>query len=132
MPLNAEERAALAAYRIEKAEKTFIEAKDNATMGHWSLAANRLYYAAYYISSALLISRGLAAKTHEGVNVLINKHFVNKDMLEISESALLSRLQSIRRTGDYDDLLDWSEEDIKPYFPLTRKYIDKVKTLIGF
>lgn len=43
MALEAEERAAIIAYRIEKSYQVYQEAVDNARLGHWSLAAGRLY-----------------------------------------------------------------------------------------
>ncbi len=45
MPLTDEERKAIVVYRLEKADGAYVEAKDCASMGHWTLAANRLYYA---------------------------------------------------------------------------------------
>ena len=66
MQLTEEERKAIVVYRLEKAESALVEAKDCVSLNHWNLAANRLYYAAYYASSALLISAGHSAKTHEG------------------------------------------------------------------
>ena len=45
--LTDEERDALVKYRIEKAYGTLVEAHDCADDNHWTLAANRLYYAAY-------------------------------------------------------------------------------------
>lgn len=58
MPLTDEERNAIVAYRLDKAANTLAEAKNCAEMGHWTLTAKRLYYSAYYASSALLISEG--------------------------------------------------------------------------
>ena len=67
MPLNKEDKKSIIKYRVEKAHKTMIEARDCATMGHWTLAANRLYYTLFYISNALLVDKGMFAKTHAGV-----------------------------------------------------------------
>lgn len=39
--LTNEEKITLAKYRIERARNTYIEAVDNAGMGHWNLVANR-------------------------------------------------------------------------------------------
>ena len=54
MPLESEERKILVEYRQEKADRAIIEAKDNARLGHWTLAANRLYYAVFHIQAAVL------------------------------------------------------------------------------
>ena len=45
MALSLDEKRAILNYRIQKAEKALVEAKDNSTLGHWNLVANRLYYA---------------------------------------------------------------------------------------
>lgn len=42
MALSLEEKRAIVKYRIQKAQSTMIEAKDNANLKHWNLVANRL------------------------------------------------------------------------------------------
>ncbi len=41
-------------YRIEKSERTFLEANSLKTSKFWNGAVNRLYYTCYHIVSALL------------------------------------------------------------------------------
>lgn len=131
MPLTDEERKAIVSYRLEKADEALIEAKDCATMDHWTLAANRLYYAAHYASSALLVSAGLQAKTHEGTIGLIGQHYVRTGILTTEDGTLLARLQNMRHTGDYDDFLDWAQEDVEPYILKVEAFVEKVKLLIS-
>ena len=72
MSLNDEEKQSVVAYRLEKASKTLDDAKKVIELELWATAANRLYYAAYYAVSALLIAKGLNAKTHDGIIRLFN------------------------------------------------------------
>lgn len=130
MPLTDEERKAIIVYRLEKADEALVEARDCASLGHWTLAANRLYYAAYYVSSALLISAGHAAKTHEGTIGIIGQHYVRTGILTNEDGTLLARLQNMRHTGDYDDFIDWTKEDVEPYIPRVEAYIAKIKSVI--
>ena len=44
-------------YRAERAYKALSEAEDNAAMGHWTLAANRLYYALFYMCLVYLAEK---------------------------------------------------------------------------
>jgi hypothetical protein len=44
MALEMQDKRAIIAYRLEKADSVMIEAKDNAGLKHWTLAANRLFY----------------------------------------------------------------------------------------
>lgn len=130
MPLTEEERKAIVVYRLEKADGALVEAKDCASLGHWNLAANRLYYAVYYASSALLISAGFAAKTHEGTIGMIGQHYVRTGILSSEDGTLLARLQNMRHTGDYDDFLDWEKEDVEPYMPKVEAFIKEIKQVI--
>lgn len=67
MSLTLDDKKAIIAYRIQKSDQTMVEASDCAKMGHWSLAANRLYYALFHLASALLIDKGYTSKTHNGI-----------------------------------------------------------------
>lgn len=81
MSLTAEERHDVVEYRLEKAGKTLEEAKANIAFKYWSLIANRLYYAAYYAVSALLVANGYLPKSHEGTIHLFGLHIVNEGIL---------------------------------------------------
>lgn len=131
MALTIDEKKAIVAYRIEKSRKTMIEARDNAKMKHWSLAANRLYYALFHIVSALLVDKGYTSKTHSGILCILGQEFVAKGLLGSEDGRLVSRLQNMRQSGDYDDLFDWEEEDILPLFEPVEKLLDKMLNLIS-
>ena len=82
MGLTDDDRKAIVCYRIEKAFYTLKEAKDVLSLGHLSLCANRLYYSAFYMASALLINHGHSVNTHAGVLRLINLYFVKEGKLD--------------------------------------------------
>ena len=130
MTLSKEEKRALVTYRMQKAYNTVIEAEDNAKSGHWTLAANRLYYALYYAASALLLSQGFIAHTHAGVIRIIGLEFVVKGILTKEDGRLFSRLFEMRQGGDYDDFLEWTKEDVSPYFEKVLALIGKIEKLI--
>lgn len=130
MTLTQEERAAIVAYRIEKAKSTIKEVKDVGALGYWTLSANRLYYAAYYACVALLISHGIDATTHKGVIRMIGEAFVKKGILTVDDSKLLGRLFTMRQTGDYEDMFDWEESDVVPLIPRVEDFVVRVASLI--
>lgn len=130
MTLSPLERADLVAYRIDKAIRSVEEAKGVGSLGFWSLAANRLYYAAYYASIALLINEGIVASTHRGAIRMTGLLIARKNLLSTSDSKLLSRLFAMRQSGDYEDLFDWEENDVIPLIPKVEDYISRVKETI--
>lgn len=131
MTLSNSERSALVAYRLEKALQTFEEMKAVVDLGFWNLAANRLYYAAYYASVALLINNGIEASTHKGAIRMISLNFIKDGILKTEDSQLLGRLFSMRQTGDYEDLFDWTQNDIIPLIPKVEDYINRIKSIIN-
>lgn len=88
MTLSIDEKKAIIKYRIQKAWNSIQEADDNARLGYWTLAASRLYYAAYYMASALLVDKGFIARSHSGVIHIIGSEFVKKDFLSKEDGRL--------------------------------------------
>lgn len=130
MSLTIDEKKAIIAYRVQKSKQTMIEAHDNAKLNHWSLAANRMYYALFHMASALLIDKGYTSKTHNGIICILGQEFVVKGLLTSEDGRLISRLQNMRQSGDYDDLFDWSELEVAPLFPSTEALLVKIESLI--
>lgn len=131
MTLSVAEKRAIIEYRIQKAWATLREAHDNASLGNWTLAASRLYYASYYMASALLVDKGIIARTHSGVIHIIGAEFAQKGLLSKEEGRLMSRLFNMRQSSDYDDLFDWTEEEVVPFFDKTELFMKRMEGLIA-
>ena len=117
-------------YRVKRAWQTMTEDEDNAKLGHWNLTAGRLYYALFYMSTALLLDKGIGTKSHAGVISYIGKEFVLPGMLTREEARLISALQNMRHQGDYDDFNQWTEQDVTPLFKPTRDLLKKMESFL--
>lgn len=128
--LTTEERKAIIKYRIDKARKSYSEAKAVAGLGFWNLTGNRLYYATYYMASALLLDKGMAAKSHAGVIHLIGQKFILTGLIDKQFGRLFSRLYELRQAGDYDDMYDATESEITPYFESVALFMNEMEGLL--
>lgn len=126
MSLNNEERADVVTLRLEKAQNTMEQARHNLDTGYWALIANRLYYAAYYAVSALLIANRHYAKTHETIVRSFGLHFVKTGVFPAEQGRLYSRLFNLRLTGDYSDYYNLTADDVLPLVEPTEKLIKDV------
>ena len=131
MKLTNDEREAVISFRVQKSEDTFKEAVGIASLGFWNAVANRLYYSCYYITSALLIKNNYEAQTHSGIIHLLGQHFIRKGIVTKESGKLYSRLFELRQTGDYDDLFNLTEDDVKPLIEKAKNYIDEISFLIS-
>lgn len=130
MSLSEDDKKAVVAYRKEKAYNTLKEAEDMIDTEHWNLAIQRLYYACFYMASALLMSKGFNTRTHNGVVGILGQNFVSTGLLTKEEGRLYSRLLQNRITGDYNDFFDFVSEDVLPLREPVGKLLVKLESLI--
>ena len=131
MSLSDDERRALVTYRLEKARKTYLQASDSISLGYWEMTANRLYYAAYYAVSALLLQQGLTVQTHHGIIQMLGLHFVKTGIISKEMGTLYGRLFSMRQTGDYGDTFDLTEEEVLPLVEPTKELIETIDSILS-
>jgi len=129
MGLSEENRKDIVIYRIERAFAALEQAKGNLQMGYLEITANRLYYAAYYAASALLIANEIRVRSHEGCIGQFNLHFVKTEVVSREMGKLFSKLFDMRLTGDYSDRFDLTEADVVPNIQPTEEFIIKVTDL---
>lgn len=116
------DRLEVVKYRLEKAKRTYNEAVGAINNGYSETAANRLYYAAYYAVSALLIAYKYEASTHNGVIQMFGKAFIRTGVINREYGKIFNQLFSLRMTGDYEDrhIMDMNEEVLPLVKPAQR------------
>jgi len=87
---------------LELAKKRVHSAEILLKQKEYRDAVSRAYYAFFDAGSALLLTEGLVAKTHDGLLTLLGLHFVKKGGIE-SEFANFFRLaKEAREQADYE------------------------------
>ena len=130
MTLQAENRSDLVKIRLQKAKETYAEINSFVQLKYWRTAANRLYYSCFYAVSALLIKNEIKAHTHSGIISQFGLNFVITDIFSQAEGKFYKKLFELRQTGDYDDWVTISENDIIPLIEPSKNFIDKIEQLI--
>ena len=128
--LDEQSRTDLVRYRMERADETLQEAGLLAKEGYYNAAFNRLYYACFYATLALLVKHGITTSTHAGVKTMLGLHFVSKGLLDKEQGKTFSRLFEIRHSGDYDDFVYCDKEMTDEYTPLAESFIQRIKELL--
>lgn len=117
-------------YRLERAHDTLDDARILAEKGKRNSAINRLYYSAYYAVTALLLKKGLKPVTHTGTKSGFTENFIKNGLIDKKFGKLYSQLFTFRQKGDYDDLFDFDEQQVMPYFEPLREFIALIETQI--
>lgn len=129
MSLNEEEKKILISIRLTKSDDAMKDVELLLNNSRWVLLANRLYYSAYYVVSALLIAYGYTAKTHNGINQIFNRFFGQTKIIDLSLTGHYSRLLNLKITGGYSDNYEIQKEDVLPLVEPTKELIKIVSIL---
>ncbi len=118
-------------YRIAKSKESLRDAKILAENGSWNACVNRLYYACYYIVSALVLQNKINTQTHSGLKAQFNLHFVKTGKLSKEKGKLYSDLMDWRQKGDYGDMFDFEQETVEPLLVEVEYFIREIELLIS-
>lgn len=116
-------------YRIERAWKTFEDAKTLANIKSWNSSMNRLYYASFYAVIALFAKNNINSHTHSGAKTQLSLHFVKTGKLDKESGMLYGDLFDLRQKGDYGDFFDFEEQHITSLIPKVEEFLRKIETL---
>ena len=127
MGMSDEDRKSIVEYRLNKAKETFAELPILMENNLWRNAANRLYYACFYAASALLMSDGRQAHSHNGVKSVLSVRYE-----KIIDKYLIKTygiLFNMRQRGDYEDWAILEEDDIIPLIEPANRFITEIERL---
>lgn len=117
-------------YRLEKAQEVYLAAKVLYEASLWNSVINRLYYACFYSATAFLLYNHISAKSHSGVIGQFSEKIVRPGIISIEEFRVYAKLLNWRSKGDYNDLFDFTKEDVEPMMQPVKHLMDKIASLI--
>lgn len=129
--LDPASREDLIKYRLQRAKETLEEADYNARGSYFNAAVNRLYYACFYASTALLLSRGIECSSHKGVKTMISLHFVKTGILDLEHAKTLNQLFQNRQSGDYEDFIYCDLDLYDTLKPKAEDFIKAIQNLLN-
>jgi hypothetical protein len=96
---------------LERAAEVFRAAMLLHSNGLINDAVSRLYYFLLHMVRALLLSRGLEPKSHEGALRLFAMYFVKENIFKVADAHVFSKLMKYREEADYNPLYMFTAED---------------------
>ena len=129
--LNDQDRINIVRIRIENAESTLAESLEQIANGYYNTAVNRMYYACYYAASALLITKSVVTKTHDGVLQMLSLHFIKTGVLATEYGRIYRNLFDKRSSGDYEDFFNHTQKSAEALYPDAKCFVEKIKVLVN-
>ncbi|MCX6843352.1 MAG: HEPN domain-containing protein [candidate division WOR-3 bacterium] len=88
-------------YRLERAREALDDAQSDMEQGRLNSASNRIYYAMFYATVALLTTKNLSSSRHSGVISLFYENFVQTGQFPAELARYLGRALEARIDTDY-------------------------------
>mgnify|MGYP001582421629 CR=1 FL=1 len=128
--MNQEDQTALIQYRIKNAEDTLKQAEVLYNINQYLGVVNRAYYAMFYASLAILLTKGLGSSKHKGVLSLFDKEFVKTGEVDVKWSKILHHGFERRNWSDYDDWATVEQEEADELFKNARNFVQWAQKLL--
>ena len=93
-------------------------------------AVSRLYYFLLYNIRALLLTKGLEPKSHEGALRLFALHFIKEKLFEPKDSHIFSKLMKYREEADYNPSYVFSKDDFTDFKKEAETLSIKIKSYL--
>jgi len=115
---------------LQRAHESLEEAVILLKQGYTNTFVNRLYYACFYVVSALLLTKGLSAAKHSGVRALFHQDFVKPGTVDMELGRFYDKVFDNRQKGDYADLVRFDQSEVSPWFEEAARFVDSVEKLV--
>ncbi len=126
---DKQHREDIVRYWWSKAEESLESAKREIKAGAFPYAINRVYYAAFYGVSALLLERQLSFKKHSGVRAAFHREFIKPELLSVEWGKFYDQLFEDRQEGDYIALTSFDKKYVKSKLDQCNRFLRELKVL---
>ena len=128
---EAQDRIDLARHYISKAKDRYDDGLVLKNIDRYESAANRLYYALFHATNAVLALKGAASSRHRGVKTLFDMHYIKTNIMDIKYSKLYNTVLEVREDSDYEDFYVIDKAEVDTSFTQVKEFIGYADTFIN-
>ncbi|MFH0925928.1 MAG: HEPN domain-containing protein [bacterium] len=112
---------------IERADELIKAAQLLGENDLFNDAVSRLYYFLLHNVRALLLTKGLEPKSHEGVLRLFSLHFIKTNIFEPNFLHIFSKMMKYREEADYNPSYTFTGDDFKDFYRDAQGVSDRIR-----
>jgi uncharacterized protein (UPF0332 family) len=116
---------------IKKADEDIKAAELLISEGYHRIAVSRLYYAMFYITEAILLTKNLSYSSHHAVISFFNKEFVKTGVFDKKYYESLEMSFNLRQNSDYEIETVITEQQAKNILSVAKKFLETAKKYLG-
>lgn len=125
------DKAQLIQYRISRAKETIEDARIAIENNRMHAAENRIYYAIFYIVSALALKDNYSTSRHAQLLGWFNRSYVKTEIVSTDTGKIYADAFANRQESDYQDFIELNTEDVKKHYSEMLIFIESVETILS-
>ncbi len=94
-------------------------------------AVSRAYYGAFHHARALLLMLGEEARTHSGLDRILQRDLVREGLLDPEAARLLARLMTYRFEADYTAEYVFTLKAAREEVEAAQKFVEEARRVLG-
>ncbi len=114
----------------EKAKSTLEEIKVLLEHKFLSTAMNRIYYAGFYIVSALVLLDDFSTSKHKQLIGYFNREYVYRNKVSKDIGGILKLAYENRIVSDYHDFSKLTKTQVKEFYKDMKKFVKTIDNII--
>lgn len=116
---------------IERAERAIKSAELLEKEGDFDSSVSRSYYAMFYATEALLLTKDLKFSSHRSVISLFGEHFIKTGILKPEMGKRLSKTFEKHLVGDYSFAPEINQEEAKEVLSWTKEFVKEIENYLA-
>jgi uncharacterized protein (UPF0332 family) len=112
---------------LERAERSIKSATLLLKEEDYESSVSRCYYAMFYATEAILLTKKLKFSSHKSVITLFGKHFIKNGIFNPEMGKRLSKTFEKRLIGDYSFETRISKDDAKEVLKWAKDFVKEIK-----
>lgn len=129
--INKEEGILLAKGEIDRADEELNVARTLQEKGFYFKSVVSAYYSIYHAAKALLLLKGVAPKTHEGVERMFGLYYIKTKEFDLTAGKFLGRLMKMREEADYYPEVPFTNDEAAEAIRMAADFLEKSKPFIS-
>ncbi len=118
-------------YLLTNADEALESASAEMAAGRTRFAMNRIYYACFYATNAVLLAEGLSFSRHSGVRSALHRHLVKTGRIPTELGQFYDDMFDDRQEGDYGVLVEFDQATIQRRLKVGRRFVEHMRQLLA-
>ncbi len=128
--IDKEEGILLAKGEIDRAGEELKAANVLLEKGFYFKSVVSAYYSIYHAAKAILLLKGVAPKTHEGVERMFGLYYIKTGEFDLNVGKSLGRLMKMREEADYYPEVPFTNDEAAEAIRMATDFLEKAKLFI--